>query len=89
MKRIRLKVIRTDNGETQADMAKRLGTTGANISRWEAEKTKPNIDTLIGICNEYGVSFPKLAPGIWEDILKIVELPELHKAIKDKVRSNE
>lgn len=87
MKRIRLKVIRTDNGETQADMAKRLGTTGANISRWEAEKTKPNIDTLIGICNEYDVSFPELVPGIWQDILKVVKTSELETVIKERTDS--
>lgn len=84
MKRIRLKELRKSRNESQKDMAKRLFVSHGTICRWEKEVKQPSIDTVIGICNEYEVSFPELMPGVWQDILKVVKTSELEAVIKER-----
>lgn len=87
MKRIKLKELRKSKNESQKDMGKRLFVSYGTISRWEKEVKQPSIDTVIGICNEYEVSFPELVPGIWQDILKVVKTSELETVIKERTDS--
>ena len=56
MKGDRLAEVRSYRGDTQAMLAKRLGCSKDTVSSWEQEKSSPRVDTLIAICEMYGVS---------------------------------
>lgn len=52
----RLSEIRKDHGDTQADLAGRLGVSLFTIRAWEQEKSSPGHDMLVNICRFYHVS---------------------------------
>ena len=52
----RLAEVRSFRGDTQAMLAKKLGCSKDTVSSWEQEKSSPRLDTLIAICEMYGVS---------------------------------
>ncbi len=52
----RLKELRLANGLTQAELAKKLKLSKANISKYESDSVEPNLDTLTMISNIFNVS---------------------------------
>lgn len=46
--------LRIDHHLTQADLAKRVKTTGSAIARLESGRHRPNVDTLQKIARAYG-----------------------------------
>lgn len=42
---------------TQSEIATKLGVTFQNVSSWERGKSKIDIDTLVTLCNIYGIDF--------------------------------
>lgn len=52
----RLSEIRKDHGNTQADLAERLGVSLFTIRAWEQEKSSPSHEMLVAICRLYNVS---------------------------------
>ena len=48
--------LRTSQGITQQDMAKRLGVTNRAVSKWENGISAPTMDTLCKICSAFHVS---------------------------------
>ena len=52
----RLSDIRKDHGETQADLAARLGVSLPTVRAWEQEKSSPSHEMLVSICRTYGIS---------------------------------
>jgi len=46
--------LRIDHHLTQADLAKRVRTTGSAIARLESGRHRPNVDTLQRIARAYG-----------------------------------
>lgn len=42
----KLKIARTEAGLKQAELAKKLKTSGNTISNWENNVSKPDLDTL-------------------------------------------
>lgn len=52
----RLKQLRTEAGLTQEDLAKKLNLSPSTISLYESNTREPNISTLIGVANYFGVS---------------------------------
>ena len=52
----RLSDIRTDHGDTQADLAARLNVSLAAVRSWEQEKSSPSHEMLVSICRLYNVS---------------------------------
>ena len=52
----RLKDIRRDNGDTQADLARKLNVSKFTIQSWEQNKSEPSHSMLIKLCRLYQVS---------------------------------
>lgn len=57
---MRLKKIRESRGLTQDQIASRLCVTRQAVSRWENEKTQPDIQTLTILSEVYGCSIDEL-----------------------------
>ena len=53
---VRLKNVREDNDETQADLAAHLGVGESTIRNWERERNSPDHDQLVQICKHYKVT---------------------------------
>ena len=51
----RLADIRNDHGDTQLQLAKKLGTSVSAIRNWEQGKCDPTTDNLYKMCKLYGV----------------------------------
>lgn len=54
--KITLKALRINNGDTQKDLAKKLGVSDRTISFWELNKTYPNAKYINLICDIYKVT---------------------------------
>ena len=52
----RLKEIRKDHHDTQADLATKLKVSVSTIQSWEQEKSEPNHEMLTTVCRLYQVS---------------------------------
>ena len=52
----RIKYIRKQRGEIQADLAKAIGTVPNRISQWETGSKKPSAGNIIKLCQHYNVS---------------------------------
>lgn len=52
----RLKEIRKDHHDTQADLAKKLNISIFTVQSWEQEKSEPSHGLLIQICQLYHVT---------------------------------
>lgn len=52
----RLKEIRNDYGDTQADLANKLKVSKYTVQSWEQEKSEPSHSMLVSICQLYQVS---------------------------------
>ena len=73
-----LKRMRTHQGITQAEAARRLGVPRSSYSSWESGAVEPSIDTMLACCTMYrmGVSImltKDLAPLTKDDINKLVK----------------
>ncbi len=55
-----LKTIREQNKISQLELAKRIGTSHQNISRWERNLVLPNIDFCVKLADFYGISVDEL-----------------------------
>lgn len=53
---LRLKMLRVENGYTQEAVAKMLGVSQQMYSKYERSDTMMDSDTLVKICDIYGVS---------------------------------
>ena len=51
----KIKMLRTSQGLSQTDFAKRLFVTPAAVSQWESDKTEPDLNRLITIAKEFSV----------------------------------
>ena len=47
----KLRLLRTQQGLYQKDLAAELGVSREIISYWESGKKKPNIDTILKLCD--------------------------------------
>jgi DNA-binding XRE family transcriptional regulator len=70
--------MRTHQGITQAEAARRLGVPRSSYSSWESGAVEPSIDMMLACCTMYrmGVSImltKDLAPLTKEDINKLVK----------------
>ncbi len=50
-----LKILRSEQDLTQAELAERLGVSNRSISRWENGVTMPDFDLLIELAKYYDV----------------------------------
>lgn len=75
-----LRQLRRDTGETQAQMAARLGISPAYVNLLESNQRSLSVPVLVALTEEYGIE--------WRDILSDQEearLPELRAALRDPV----
>lgn len=59
----RLSELRKKHGFTQEQLADRLGTTRQAVSKWESEKSNPDLDYVIQMGKIFGVSMDYLLLG--------------------------
>ena len=52
----RIKILRIENGITQAELAKIIDTTASTIGKYEREQLEPNIEIISKLCNYFNVS---------------------------------
>ena len=52
----RLKEVRKDHKDTQADLARKLNVSLSTVKSWESGNSSPNHDILVAICKLYEVS---------------------------------
>ena len=52
----RLQEIRKDNGDTQADLARKMNVSKSTVQSWEQGKSSPAHEALIALCRLYDVS---------------------------------
>jgi len=62
----RIKTLRKARNETQAQMGEKLGVVQQSIAAWEAGRTFPAIENIVGMNREYGVTADYIL-GIAED----------------------
>ena len=55
-----LKYQREVSGLNQPELAKKIGTSQQNISRWERGEVLPNIDFCVRLANFYGITLDEL-----------------------------
>lgn len=48
---------------SQADLAQQIGVSRQSVAKWEAEKSYPEMDKLIKICDLFGCSLDDLVRG--------------------------
>lgn len=51
----RLKELRLQEGLSQSELAKVLGTSQASLSKWENDVQEPCIEDLVKICNHFNI----------------------------------
>lgn len=87
----KLKIARTQAGLKQAELAKRLNTTGNTISNWENNVSKPDLDMLSFICGVLHVNASYfLQATLPEDEVSLNELKMIKKyrSLDDSGRSH-
>ena len=52
----RIKLLREQNGKTQADLAKRLGITRSSVNAWEMGISTPSTQYIVELANPFHVS---------------------------------
>lgn len=52
----KIQTLRTSKGWSQEELAKKLGTTAPNVSRWENNHGVPSVDSLKDLSKLFGVS---------------------------------
>ena len=62
----RIAEVRKKQGLTQEQLADILGTTRQAVSKWESDKTNPDLDYIIHICERFSISTDYLLLGINE-----------------------
>ena len=56
----RLQALRRSTGMTQEEFAQQLNVSRQAVSKWESSRGYPEIEKIIYICNQYGVSMNEL-----------------------------
>ena len=64
-----LQFLRTHRGQTQEQLAEILEVSRQSVSKWEGAQSFPEMDTILRICDLYGVDLDTLMRGSVEDSL--------------------
>lgn len=67
----KIKILRTDKGITQEDLAEKLYVSRTAVSKWEAGRGYPNIESLKAIARFFSVTVDDLLSS--EEILTVAE----------------
>lgn len=81
----RISELRKKNGMTQEQLAEALGTTRQAVSKWESEKSSPDIDAVIRMGTLFDVNMDSLLLGEnkLEEVHSPDPLPSTQSAKKD------
>ena len=71
-----LVLLRKSKNLTQKDLAEKLNYSDKAVSRWELSESLPSIDTLVMLCDFYGVDFNWLITEHEDDKIDYVEKKE-------------
>ncbi len=52
----RLKEVRKDHGDTQADLAQKLNVSLSTVKSWERENSAPSHEVIVALCHLYNVT---------------------------------
>lgn len=58
-----IKKYRTEKGMTQDQLAEKLNVTRQAVSSWETGKTRPNLETLAALGDQFGITVEELIYG--------------------------
>lgn len=58
-----LKTLRAEKGFTQEQLAEKYGVSNRAVSRWETGSNLPDLDILIRLSDDYGVTLRELLDG--------------------------
>ena len=72
----RLQQLRKANGYSQEVLAGKLGVSRQSVTKWEAEKSYPEMDKLLKLCQIFDVTLDDLVQG---DLLTICLIPKKTK----------
>ena len=64
-----LQFLRTRRGETQEQLAETLEVSRQSVSKWESGQSYPEMDTILRLCELYGVDLDTLMRGSVEESL--------------------
>ena len=51
---------REERGISQGELARQIGTSRQNVSRWESNQVQPSIDFCVQLADFYGISLDEL-----------------------------
>ena len=78
----RIKLARENAGLMQSELAAKIGVKSAGvISNWETDKSKPDADKIVALCNALGVSCSYLL-----DYYGSTEVSSLEVSLLEKIR---
>lgn len=79
---MRLKELRLRENISQQDLARIINTSQQNYNRYENEKVKPDLATLIKLANYFNVSLDYLCDRQWDNkaYIEVWKLSEEQKA---------
>ena len=84
----RLKILRNQNGLTQAEVAKRLGVTPALVSAYETAERYPSLEKLIMLADIYHVTTDYILGRSYNaDSRILIDVTELSKQQQDIVQN--
>ena len=73
---------RQDNNMTQEEYANKFGVTRQTVSSWENEKSMPDLQLLITICNTYNFSLDSLLNEDHKFVSKIDMTQKIFRTLK-------
>ena len=76
---MKLEELRKEKQQTQAEIAEIIGITQSNYSKYEANKTSPDIKTLCQLADYYNVSLDYLCEHETKNQLNYGQIDEAHK----------
>lgn len=77
-----IKQTRTESNMTQEEYGLKFGVTRQTVSSWENERSMPDLQMLIDICNTYHISLDKLLNEDKEFVNKIDFYGKIKKFVK-------
>lgn len=82
----RLLALRMQKGMTQEELAEYLNVSRQSVSKWELNKTLPDVDKMVQLADLYGVSMDHLVRGLASEPAEAdAEQEETESSITEKV----
>ena len=76
-----LRLLRTNNGISQRDLAKKISVNNKTISKWESGSSLPNYQQFLKLCELFKLTFDELYFSIKKDAVVIVKTKKKIKPV--------